>query len=278
MKAIEGRIRFGKIIWCIIFVFLIPALAFAIPQIMSYQGKLNDKSGVPVSGSVNMTFTIYNVKEGGQGLWTEDWSGVNGVNVSNGIFSIALGSHNAFPSDLFNSDSLYLGIRVGSDAEMTPRQQIVSGSYAFKSKTVEYNVPIGTILGWAKNLTGVPSLPDGWVECNGQILSDTESVLNNQLVPNLNGNDGGTNYFLRGSSVPGTGGSLTHSHKTAEINDSGSHAGSDLGFGTFTASGSYCNVGYSSSYCSSGNKTRRFTETVSLEPPFYNVVWIMKVK
>jgi len=44
---------------------------------MSYQGKLNDKNGVPVSGSVTMTFTIYDAATGGNALWTETWTGAN---------------------------------------------------------------------------------------------------------------------------------------------------------------------------------------------------------
>jgi len=44
-------------------------------------------------------------------------------------------------------------------------------------------VPVGSILPWAKSLTGVPSLISGgfFVECNGQTLSDAESPLDGQV-------------------------------------------------------------------------------------------------
>jgi len=47
--------------------------------------------------------------------------------------------------------------------------------------------PIGSVISWLKNYTNTPSLPTGWVECNGQTLSDVGSVYNGQIIPNLNG-------------------------------------------------------------------------------------------
>jgi hypothetical protein len=41
--------------------------------------KLNDKNGVPVSGSVTMTFTIYDAVSGGNALLTEIWTGVKSL-------------------------------------------------------------------------------------------------------------------------------------------------------------------------------------------------------
>lgn len=74
-------------------------------------------------------------------------------------------------------------------------------------------VPIGGIIHWIKSFTGVPSLPAGFVECNGQVLSDGQSPLNGQTMPNINGSGGGTKQFLRGSTTSGTtGGSETHNH------------------------------------------------------------------
>ena len=51
-------------------------------------------------------------------------------------------------------------------------------------------VPIGTILPWLKSLTNTPALDDRFVECNGQTLSDAESVYDGQTIPNLNGSVG----------------------------------------------------------------------------------------
>lgn len=61
-------------------------------------------------------------------------------------------------------------------------------------------VPIGSIVAWHKNFVGTPGLPDGWLECNGQTVSDAGSPLNGQVLPDLNGNG----RFLRGATTSGT--------------------------------------------------------------------------
>jgi hypothetical protein len=60
-------------------------------------------------------------------------------------------------------------------------------------------VPIGSIIAWHKSFPNSPPLPDGWVECNGQVLNDSNSVFDGQTIPNLHG----AGHFLRGSSVSG---------------------------------------------------------------------------
>lgn len=59
--------------------------------------------------------------------------------------------------------------------------------------------PIGAIIAWHKAFANTPTLSDGWIECNGQTLSDSESVYDGQVIPDLNG-DG---RFIRGSATSG---------------------------------------------------------------------------
>lgn len=254
--------------WVLIVAVLVPSTVLAVPGVMSYQGKLNNSSGRPFSGIVTMTFTIYNAPTGGDVLWTEPATGAQSVTVTNGIFNVELGSIQPFPDTLFSNDTLYLGIRVDLDDEMIPRQRITSGIYAFKAKAVEYNVPIGTIMAWAKGLAGVPALPDGWVECNGQKLADPLSPLNGKDLPNLNGalkTDGtGTREpqrFLRGGS---TSGSVGGSESFSWYHDH--------------ARGPSSNTYYSFSGNTNSNRTDHQGGQQDLKPPFYEVVWIMKVK
>ncbi len=66
--------------------------------------------------------------------------------------------------------------------------------------------PIGSIVAWHESMSGVPSLPAGWVRCNGQTLSDSLSPLNGQVIPNLNTPKNPWNSkgsFLRGSATSG---------------------------------------------------------------------------
>lgn len=65
-------------------------------------------------------------------------------------------------------------------------------------------IPIAGITAWHKNLTS-ESLPDRFVECNGQTVSDTESPLDGSSVPDLNGD----NRILKGNSSSGGTGSFS---------------------------------------------------------------------
>jgi hypothetical protein len=67
--------------------------------------------------------------------------------------------------------------------------------------------PVGAILPWHKTLTGVPALPDGWMECDGSPITDTESPMNGQNTPNLNDryqSHHARGLFLRGDTTSGT--------------------------------------------------------------------------
>lgn len=108
----------------------LPAVLWAVPGVMSYQGKLNDRQGNPINGSRTVTITIYDAADGGNILWTDTQS----LNILNGILNVELGSPaNPISESTFVSNNTYLGIKVGSDSEMTPRQKITSSAFAIKS-------------------------------------------------------------------------------------------------------------------------------------------------
>lgn len=95
---------------------------------ISYQGRLADSGGSPITDTVGMTFRIYNVASGGSALWTEVYPAVT---INDGLFHVLLGSTEPLSADLFSdNDTLYLGITVGADNEMTPREQLASAPYA----------------------------------------------------------------------------------------------------------------------------------------------------
>jgi len=58
-------------------------------------------------------------------------------------------------------------------------------------------IPIAGITAWHKSLAG--SLPENFVECDGSTINDSESPLDGQTVPDLNGNQ----ELLRGNSSSG---------------------------------------------------------------------------
>jgi len=141
-------------------------------------------------------------------------------------------------------------------------------------------VPVGTIFPWAKNIAGVPALPTGWMECNGDPISNADSPMDGENTPNLNG---GTYRMLRGESTSGgTGGADTHNHQWLE---NGGAGGGDstfdsAGTGAAFATGNYIAAGVTLTN-DTGNQTKNnsdtYTANESTLPAHYDVVWIIRI-
>jgi len=116
----------------------LPAAAGPSTGTIAYQGRLADASGTALTGTYIIVFRLYNSATGGSPLWEESWTGGNSVQVNAGLFNVLLGSLTPIPQSLINGNSsLWLGIDVGTDAEMTPRVQLSSVPYAFQSQHAE---------------------------------------------------------------------------------------------------------------------------------------------
>lgn len=123
----------------------------------------------------------------------------------------------------------------------------------------ETTPPIGAVMAWFKSLTGVPAtLPSGWVECNGQTLSDADSPLNGRVIPNLNGDDA----FLRGDATSSSSATAGVANATSGTNTTGAH--------------SYHGAGV--------NNTESHTQSLGDHAHtltgmnYYTTVWIMRIK
>lgn len=104
---------------------------------IAYQGRLADSAGSPLTGTYNMIFRLYSASAGGTPLWEEQWTGSNGVRVSDGLFNVMLGSLTQIPQAVVTGqDQLFLGITVGTDDEMAPRVQLGSVPFATQALTV----------------------------------------------------------------------------------------------------------------------------------------------
>jgi hypothetical protein len=111
-----------------------PEIRAQVPRTLGYQGSLTDSAGAPVSGQVSMTFGLYDVESGGSALWQETRT----VTVTGGVFDVVLGadSQNPLPDAAFENP-LWLGVTVGNDGEMAPRQALAAAGYGIRAKTVE---------------------------------------------------------------------------------------------------------------------------------------------
>jgi len=126
--------KLGFISLILFSIITLTTLSYAeIPKLINYQGHLTDKGGNPLTGTFNITFTIYDAVSGGNNLWSEPQ---NSIKVKNGLFSVLLGSATigGIPESVFDGVDRYLGVKVGSDSEMSPREQLVSVPYAYKAK------------------------------------------------------------------------------------------------------------------------------------------------
>jgi hypothetical protein len=135
-----------------------PAAPDATPGTISYQGMLNDAAGQPINGSTNITFRLYSVPTGGTALWTEAHTGANAVPVSNGLFNVLLGSLTPIPASVWSNANVYLGVQVGGDAEMSPREEVNA-------------VPIALVANQARN---VPQVQSGIITTTGAYLPNSD--------------------------------------------------------------------------------------------------------
>ncbi len=128
------------IVMALIFVFSVSALAA--PQLIDYQGYIEDNIGNPITDTISVTFTIYTASSGGTSKWTETQSNVA---ILGGLFNVTLGSSTALPDTVFNDNTRYLAITIAS-VELTPRTRIVSTAYSHRVNTVD-GATGGTISG-----------------------------------------------------------------------------------------------------------------------------------
>lgn len=109
-------------------------------------------------------------------------------------------------------------------------------------------VPVGCALPFLKNLAGTPALPPNWLELNGQTVSDPESPYDGVTLPDLNA----AGRFLRGDTTSGTLGGQDYF---------GTAAADNSGLGpVFTV------------------VSPDFSPGATPFPPYYTVVWVVRVK
>jgi hypothetical protein len=110
------------------------SLMAQVPQYINYQGKLTRTSGATVDTTVQMVFSIYADAVTSNFLWRETQPYVE---VVSSVFNVLLGDATTIPPSVFDGNIRYLGIRVGSDAEMSPRRPITSAAYAYRSQNTD---------------------------------------------------------------------------------------------------------------------------------------------
>ncbi len=125
----------------VVVAFNAPARSAGVPLFFTEQGRLFDSSDNPVTdASASFTFAIYGSRSAGTpatALWTEQQT----ITLDSGFFSARIGSANPLTPAIFQTagtagTSLYLGITVNTDVELSPRQSLNTVPYAFVADTV----------------------------------------------------------------------------------------------------------------------------------------------
>lgn len=125
-----------------------PDVPDTVPGVINYQGYLTHSGGQAFTGPADLTFAIFDQPNGGAALWSETQSGVA---VSQGYFSVLLGSVNPLDAGHFSAAARYLEVSVdmGSGAVVLPRQQFASVPYAFQANRVPWGGVTGLPAGFA---------------------------------------------------------------------------------------------------------------------------------
>lgn len=103
-----------------------------IPTLVNFSGTLADARGTPLSGTVGLTFYLYNEQQGGSPLWMETQ---NVQADQTGHYSVMLGSTSSegLPTSLFSSgEARWLGVQAQGLAEQ-PRVMLLAVPYALKA-------------------------------------------------------------------------------------------------------------------------------------------------
>jgi hypothetical protein len=145
----------------------------AIPNSLNFQGRLATSSGNPVpDGTYSVRFSLWDAAQNGTEKWNKT---VANVAVKNGVFAVTL---DTFPAGTFNAN-LWLEVKIGSDAALSPRTPLVSVPYAMKSDLA---------------LT----VPDGSLTTSKFAAGELNTAINS-LAWLLNGNSGTTSSHFLGT-------------------------------------------------------------------------------
>jgi hypothetical protein len=105
----------------------------AVPRYISYQGKLTNNSGQPLTGDHTFNFRIFCATDPVNAVWID-----NNVSVSvvNGLYSVLLGSHTVFGANMGFDSAYWLQVEVDGEV-LSPRQLLTASPYAVRASIAD---------------------------------------------------------------------------------------------------------------------------------------------
>ena len=164
MRPFATRAAGAFLCLCLSSSVLVTAALADVPRQISYQGRLTDTAGQPVSdGSYVMDFAIYPSQSGGTPVWQESR---RVVGVSGGLFTTVLGKEIPLP-DSGLPVTAWLETKVNG-FPLSPRVRLVSVPFALRSLTAEQVLPDAAV-------TSLNSLKGDVTLAAGDNISITQS-------------------------------------------------------------------------------------------------------
>ncbi len=117
-------------------------LAQTVPGTITFNARLTDTGGTPVTGSHGLGFGLYDTSSGGAALWTETVAGASFS--TEGLAFVELGAVTALTPAALDGRKLYLEISVDGTT-MTPRLAIVSVPYAIRASVAASALQVGSL-------------------------------------------------------------------------------------------------------------------------------------
>ncbi len=128
-----------------------------VPHLINYQGIITDTGGTPITGTHDLTFSIYDDSlSTGPPIWEEIHAGVL---LDEGLFNVILGATTPVPAFTFDEEGRWIGITVDSDDQMEPRTRITSVPWSFRAAIADSAITAGGATGDGHSLDAADGDP-----------------------------------------------------------------------------------------------------------------------
>jgi hypothetical protein len=126
-----------------------------IPRTISFQGVLADASGNFVADGVHrLTVRLYDSPTAASAIYSE----THDATVVRGVFNVIIGSQTPIPPSLSFDRAYFLGVSVGTGAELLPRTPMTSVPYALRAGVANELAPGAAVVRSVNGRTGEVTL------------------------------------------------------------------------------------------------------------------------